>query len=91
MLGHLTDNKFKLMVSQGTPRNPDVKVADISSANAIFGPYLPGLMGQTAREKPERVEPQYTHIPRNFYRLHKFVTLVADVMFVNLVLFMVNQ
>ena len=91
MLGHLTDDKFKLMASQGTPRNYDVKVADISNANAIFGPCLPGLRGQTVREKPERMEPQYTQIPRDFYRQHKFVSLVADVMFVNLVPFMITQ
>ena len=57
MLGHLADDKFKLMVSLGSPRNCDIKVADISNANAIFGPYLPGLRGRTVREKPKRVEP----------------------------------
>ena len=91
MLAHLTDDKFKLMVSQGTLRNCDVTPVDISNANAIFGPYLPGLRGRTVREKPKRVDPQYTQIPRDFYRLHKFVTLVADVMFVNSVPFMVTQ
>ena len=57
MLGHLTDDKFKIMVSRGSPRKCDVKVADISNASAIFGPYLPGLRGRIVREKPERVEP----------------------------------
>ena len=83
MVAHLLDDKFKYMVSQGRPRNCDIKVKDISNTDAIFGPYLPGLRGRTVREKLERVEPQYTQIPWDFYRLHKFVTLVADVMFVN--------
>ena len=56
MLAHLPDDKFKLMVSQGNPRNCGVTPADISNANAIFGPYLPGLRGRTVREKPKRVE-----------------------------------
>jgi len=29
------------------------------------------------------VEPEYVQIPRDFYELNKFVTLAADVMFVN--------
>ena len=32
---------------------------------------------------PERVVPEYLGIPRDFYRLCHFVTLTADVMFVN--------
>ena len=91
MLAHLPDDKFKLMVSQGTAGNCDVKVTYVSNTTAIFGPYLPGLMVQTVREKPERVEPQCTHIPWVFYRLQNFVTLVADMMFVNSVPFMVTQ
>ena len=79
------------MVSQGTPRNCDVKVSNISNTNASFGPYLPGLRGRTVREKPKRVEPQYTQILRDFYRLHKFVTFVVDVMFVNSVPFIITQ
>lgn len=41
------------------------------------------LKGGTVRQKPDRVDPEYAQIPRDFYRLHKFVTLSADVMFVN--------
>ena len=50
-------------------------------------PYLaqnrPGLRGKTVRQRPERVVPEYLGIPRDFYRLHSFVTLTADVMFVH--------
>ena len=35
------------------------------------------------RQKSERVDPEYIGIPRDFYELHKFDTLTADVMFVN--------
>ena len=43
MLGHLTDDKFKLMVSLGSPRNCDVKVLDVSNTNAsvVFWPVSP--------------------------------------------------
>ena len=42
-------------------------------------------------KKLERVELQYTQIPRDFYRLHKLVTLVTGVIFVNSIPFMVTQ
>ena len=41
------------------------------------------MRGKTVRQRPERVVPEYLGIPRDFYRLHHFVTLTADVMFVN--------
>ena len=40
------------------------------------------------RQKPEKVNPEYTDIPRDFYKLHKVVTFTADVMFVNGIAFL---
>ena len=54
----------------------------------FFGPYLPGLGGKPTRQKPERVDPEYIGIPRDFYELHKFVTLTTDVMFMNGIAFL---
>ena len=54
-----------------------------TNAHTIFGPNCPGLKGKTVRQRPERIESEYLGIPRDFYRLHHFVTLTADVMFVN--------
>ena len=48
------------------------------------------MRGKTVRQKPDRVETEETPIPRYFYGLHKFVTLTADVMFVNGVPFLVT-
>ena len=42
------------------------------------------------RQKPARVETEETYVPRYFYGLHKFVTMTADVMFVNEVPFLVT-
>ena len=41
------------------------------------------MRGKTVRQTPKRVNPEYVTIPRDFYELHKFVTLTADVMFIN--------
>ena len=65
-----------------------MKVSNLTNACTIFGPYLPGLGGEMTRQKPERVDPEYIGIPRDFYELHKFVTLIADVTFVNGIAFL---
>ena len=41
--------------------------------------------------KPARVEIDVVGIPRDFYVLHKFVTLVSDVMFVDGLPFMLTR
>ena len=83
MVAHPTDEKFKQMVSHEKLKNCNVRVEHITDAHAIFGHNRSRLKGGTVRQKPDRVDPEYAQIPRDFYRLHKFVTLSADVMFVN--------
>jgi len=56
---------------------------DLKNAHTIFGPDLAGVRGRTVRRKPERVEVRVVAIPRDFLKLHRFLTLTADVMFVN--------
>ena len=82
-MAHSTDESFKQMVSGKTLDNCSIVVSDITNARTIFGPNRPALKGKTVRQRPERIEPEYLGIPRDFYRLHHFVTLTADVMFVN--------
>jgi hypothetical protein len=43
------------------------------------------------RTKPEHVCIEYVQIPRDFVKLHKYVTLVADAMFVNGLPFLVTS
>ena len=83
MLAYPRDQKFKQMVSHESLKNPRTKPHAITDALAIFGPDRDGLRGKTVRVKPERVETEYVEIPWDFNRLHRFVTLVRDVMFVN--------
>ena len=91
MVAHPPDEKFKQMVSHENLRNCDVKVKDITNAHAIFGANRSRLKGGTVRQRPDRVDPEYTQIPRDFYELHHFVTLTADVMFVNGLPFLVTR
>jgi hypothetical protein len=66
-------------------------VRDVDNANRIFGPDLANLRGKTTRTKPERVRVEYVQIRWDFVQLHKYVTLVADVMFVNGLPFLVTS
>ena len=90
MVAHPPEEKFKDMVSHKSLSNCLVRVYDITNSHAIFGPNRSRLKGATVRQKPDRVDPEYTQIPRNLYELHNFFTLAADMMFVNDVKFLVT-
>jgi len=91
MIGNLTDKEFKGMVPEKLITNCPVTVQDVENANRIFGPDLANLRGKTIRTKPEHVRKEYVQIPRDFVELHKYVTLVANVMFVNGLPFLVTS
>ena len=74
--------------SNSVIKNCPVTTWDIANATAIFGPNQAAMRGKTVRQKPDKVETEFIPIPRDFYELHKFVTLTADVMFVNGVAFL---
>jgi hypothetical protein len=69
---------------------PDT-VHDAQNGNQIFGPDLANLRGKTTRSKPEHVKVDYMKIPWDFVEMHKHVTIVADVMFVNGLPFLVTS
>ena len=62
-------------------RNCPITASDVSNAPVIFGPNRPRIRGVTTRD---------TAIPREFYKMHKMVTITADVMFINGILFLVT-
>ena len=46
------------------------------------------MVAETVRKKPERVQGDVIKIPKDFYKLHHFVTLTVDIMYVNGVAFL---
>ena len=61
------------------------------NAKAIFGgPDIAGARGETVRQASKRVITDYVAIPRDFLTLHTYVTLIANVMFVNNIPFFVT-
>ncbi len=91
MVGNPTDREFNGMVREKLITNCPITVQDVENANTIFGPDLANLRGETIRTKPEHVRIEYVQIPRDFVELHKYVTLMADVMFVNGLPFLVTS
>ena len=71
-------------------KNCPVTVNDVTNARVSFVPDQPGLAGRSIIQKPQRVVPEYMGIPRVLYERHKYVTLTADVMFVNGIAFLVS-
>ena len=57
----------------------------------MFGPNLDGTRGNTVRQNPYRVVMDYVAVPKCFIKLHKFITLVENVMFVNGALLLITM
>ncbi len=71
------------MVHGNLLTNCPITIWDVDNADQIFGPNLANLRGKTTRAKPDHVRVEYARIPKDFIQLHKYMTLVEDVMFVN--------
>jgi hypothetical protein len=91
MIGNPTEQEFAGMVHEKLITNCPVTVQDVHNANQIFGPDLANLRGKTTRTKPEHVRVDYVKISRDFIKMHKYVTLVADVLFVNGLPFLITS
>jgi hypothetical protein len=91
MIGNPTEQEFAGIVHGKLITNCPVTVQDVHNANQIFGLDLANLRGKTTRTKPEHVRVDYEEIPRDFIEMHKYVTLVADMLFVNGLPFLVTS
>ena len=83
MVAHPSERTFHNMVSENLIKDCPVKLKAATDSDVIFGPEQAGHQGKEVRQKPQRVEVEYVAIPRDIYSLHRFVTLTADIMFVN--------
>ena len=79
------------MVHEKLITNCPVTVHDINNANRIFGPDLANLREKMTSTKPEQVRVEIVQIHWDVVQRHKYVTLVADVMFVNGLPFLVTS
>ncbi len=68
-----------------------VTISNVDNTNQIFGPDLANLRGKTTRAKPDHVRIEYARIQKDFIQLHKHMTIVADIMFVNRLPFLITS
>ena len=78
------------MVHANLIDNCPVTPENISHAHQLFGENLAGLREKTVWKKPEQVVTDYVQIPRDLVQMNKYVTLTADVMFVNNLAFVIT-
>jgi hypothetical protein len=87
-LGQLSDTELKGLlknkekVSHTLLKNSQLTIDDLENSRVIYGPSVPRLKGTSVRHKPMRAEPNFVRIPRDIIDMNRYVTLVADVMFV---------
>ncbi len=89
-IGHPTEKEFTGMIHHKTITNCPITDQDISNANAIFGPNLPGIRGKTTQTKHEAVKMDYVEIPKTLIQRNKFIYLAVDVLYVDRVPFLVT-
>jgi hypothetical protein len=82
--------RFQGLVPLNLLKDCPITNADITNAHKLFGPDLANTRGKKVRQKPERIWTDYVEIPCALIDLHSWVTLVADVMFVNGIPFLVS-
>ena len=71
------------MVSNNIIQNFLITASDITNAHIMFSPNLAGTRVNKVQHNPDRVVMDYVDLPREFFKLHKFVTIVVNVIFVN--------
>ncbi len=91
MIVNPTEREFSTMVHENFLANSPVTVQDVNNAHHIYGRDLANIRGKTTRRKHEHVQIDYVQIPRDFVKMHKYVTLAADVMIVNGLPFLVTS
>ena len=71
-------------------QNCPITTSDVNNTCTMFGPNLAGTRGNTVQQNLERVVMDYVAVLKDFIELQNFVTLLADVMFVNVVPFLLT-
>ena len=90
MLGHPSRTDFESMVHVNLIANGPATPENITHTHQLFGDDLAGLRGKAVQKKPEHVVMDYVQIPKDIIQMNKFVTLTADVMYVNGLPFVIN-
>ena len=91
MIGNTSYRDFKSIVSNNMIQKFPIAASGVPNYHTLFGPNLAGTRGKTVWHNLDRALMGYISVPKYFLKLHKFVTLVADVMFVNGATFLITM
>ena len=91
MVGHPTDREILGMVRANMITNCPATESAVHNANRIFVPDLAGVRGRMVRRAPEVVwTGDYISVPPAVVERFRYMTIAADIMFVNGVPFLVT-
>jgi hypothetical protein len=89
ILGHPSSKELSQVVSNNFGiNNCLINPINVSNADTIYGCNLGGIRGKTVRKKPECVHGETLMILKDLNKLHHFVILTADIMYVDGVAFL---
>ena len=91
LFGYTVSKDLEYLTSSNNFDDCLFKIHDVKNTHAIFGSYLAGERGKTVRHELDHVTIDYIYIPIYSPKLHKHVTIVFDVMFVNNIPFLVKM
>ena len=69
------------MVINNMMKNFPITVSNIKNDYTMFGPNLSGTKAKKVRQNLDRVVMDYVDVPKDFQKVHTFVTLMENVMF----------
>ena len=90
MISRPSEKNYGGMVSSNMIKNCPIDSTDISNARAIFGPDLASVRGKTVLRKPKSRVEEYVALPKELVSRHKFISMAADVFFVNVIAFLIK-
>ena len=91
MVGYPYERDFKSMVSINMIQNFPITDSDVTNVHTIFGSNLSCTRGKTVWQNLDRMMMDYVAVPKDFLKIHNFVTLVADVIFLNVAPFLITM
>ena len=83
MMGYPSVDDFRTAIKYKYVEDCLVTLEDIEVAEDIFGKDIHTLKGKTVRKAPIRVEMDHIAVPNKILKLHNYITMGIDFMFVN--------
>lgn len=90
MTGRPSTKDLLYIVDNNLLRNCPITRKDVLAAEKIFGPDVGSLKGKTVRRSPDQARVEFQPLPAELMRQYSKVTLCADIMSVNKILFLVT-